>query len=62
VLQALEQDNIDDMIDSLYPEDEGDTLPNGEEMPKTTAEALNVIKNLRNEIVKIVEKEEILIY
>ena len=56
LLQALEQDNIDEMIDELFPEEPEEILPNGEEMPKTATEALDVIKTLRKQIVEIVEK------
>jgi len=58
LLQALEQDNIDEMIDELFPEEPKEELPNGDEIPPTATEALKVIKNLRSEIEEIVKKNE----
>ncbi len=49
LLQALEVDDIDKVMTQLFPEG-SDTLPNGEEMPKTATEAVKAIKEIRKQV------------
>jgi hypothetical protein len=49
LLQALEVDEIDKVMAQLFPEG-SDTLPNGEEMPKTATEAVKAIKEIRKQV------------
>lgn len=50
LLEALEQDNIDETMDILFPPEENEKLPNGEEIPKDTDEALRIVKQLNHDI------------
>jgi len=57
LLQALEVDDIDKAMDTLFPE-ETDTLPTGETMPKTATEAVKAIREIRKQVEEILKKNE----
>ncbi len=50
LLEALEQDNIDETMNILFPPDNDGKLPNGQDMPKDAGEALKIVKQLNHDI------------
>ena len=50
LLEALEQDNIDETMDILFPPENDGKLPNGQDMPTDEEEALKIVKQLNHEI------------
>jgi hypothetical protein len=58
LLQALEVDDVDKVMDTLFPEDTS-TLPTGEEMPKTATEAVKAMREIRKRVEEILEKNKI---
>jgi hypothetical protein len=50
LLEALEQDNIDETMNILFPPENDGKLPNGQDMPKDAGEALMIVKQLNHDI------------